>query len=93
MQLFLLCGPCSVLGQSLLKATRVAKCPLWSAVWPWQVDDKQACELAVSCRASLPVDHVMSTLEECETRWKHEQLGQKIMSGRPISIAAIGATI
>ncbi|CAE7239366.1 Vps41, partial [Symbiodinium sp. KB8] len=45
----------------------------------FEVDDKQACELAVSCRTSLPVDHVMSTLEKCETRWKHEQLGQKIM--------------
>lgn len=42
----------------------------------FEVDDKQACELAVACRASLPVDHVMSTLEECESRWKHEYLKQ-----------------
>ena len=38
-----------------------------------QVDAKEACELAVACRAAVPVDAVIAALEGCENRWKHER--------------------
>ncbi|CAJ1330496.1 unnamed protein product [Effrenium voratum] len=40
----------------------------------FQVDAKEACELAVACRAAVPVDAVIAALEGCENRWKHEYL-------------------
>jgi len=40
----------------------------------FEIDDWEACQLLVDCRATFTAEVVVTALKDCDTRWRHEYL-------------------
>eukprot|EP00931_Biecheleriopsis_adriatica_P055441 TRINITY_DN32784_c0_g1_i1.p1 TRINITY_DN32784_c0_g1~~TRINITY_DN32784_c0_g1_i1.p1 ORF type:complete len:864 (+),score=160.16 TRINITY_DN32784_c0_g1_i1:52-2643(+) len=64
-----LCSPSDTLGA----VARLVEANLQRL---FEIDDKQACEVLVDCRAVIAVDAVVMALKGHDNRWRHEYLKQ-----------------